>query len=202
MGRKWIALCVVLLVAGCGAADPVWAPDEAVEKVRYRHPGPPKLTLFTMNSVDTDAGAHTSLMINASERVIFDPSGSFAHPAIPERNDVIFGARPTVADVYTRYHARETYYVHIQEVEVSPEVAELAYELVKKNGAVPNGQCARATSAVLSKLPGFENIRTTWFPKVLAAEMAKVPGVTEKRLYEYDSDDNSKVLRDYVPTAD
>ncbi len=77
MRRAFLAILAVLSLAGC-AADPVWAPEEAVRAVQYRHPGPPRLTLFTMISNDTGSGGHTSLMINASQRVIFDPLGQLS----------------------------------------------------------------------------------------------------------------------------
>lgn len=197
--RNWVlALCAVLALAGC-AGQRVWAPDEAVAKSTYRHEGPTRLTLFTMINNRTGAGAHTSLMINGSQRVIFDPAGSFKHKSLPERNDVVFGITPHVADVYTRYHARKTYHVKVQELDVSPQVAEAALRAVMSNGAVPSAMCARSTSSILASLPGFERIQTTWFPVKLADAFGEIPGVREQELYEYDSDDNSKVLREWNP---
>ena len=38
--------------------------------------------------------------------------------------------------IYTRAHARKTFHVVLQTIEVSPEIAEKAYELATKNGAV------------------------------------------------------------------
>ena len=139
-----LASLVLFALAGC-AADPVWAPDEDIAQVRYRDPGPTRLTLFTMVSNDTGSGGHTSLMVNASQRVIFDPSGSFVHPLVPERNDVLYGINPQIADIYTRYHARLTWHVVVQELDVAPEVVErAATELVKAIEQCPTAQGARA----------------------------------------------------------
>ncbi|WP_339856122.1 hypothetical protein [Roseovarius nubinhibens] len=191
------ALCAMLALGGC-AGERVWAPDEAVKAAAYRHDGPPRLTLFTMLNNKTGAGAHTSLMVNGSQRIIFDPAGSFGHETIPERNDVLFGATPPVVDVYTRYHARETYHVKIQELDVSPAVAQKAMALVQGYGAVPSAQCARSTSSVLAELfPG--QIAPTWYPKQLADQFGQLSGVREQVLHEYDSDDNSKVLAAWDP---
>lgn len=198
MHKAFLAILVVLGLAGC-AADPVWAPEEAIRAAQYRHPGPPRLTLFTMVSNETGSGGHTSLMINASQRVIFDPSGSFHHERIPERNDVLFGITPQVADVYTRYHARETWHVVVQEVDVSPQVAELALKLAQEYGAVPNAYCAHSTSGILRQLPGFETIRQGMYPVKLSEQFRQIPGVRERTLHEYDSDDNSKALDDWDP---
>jgi hypothetical protein len=193
-----LALCAIFALAGCAAPPGDWASDEDVARVAYRHDGPPRLTLFTMLNNNTGAGAHTSLMINASQRVIWDPAGSFKHETIPERNDVVYGITPPVEDVYTRFHARKTFHVQIQQLDVSPEVAERALQLAQAYGPVPQAQCSRSTSSILAELfPG--KITQTWMPRNLALDFGALPGVSEKVLYEYDSDDNSKVLADWDP---
>ena len=76
-------------LAGCaGTAASVWAPDEAVARARYVHEAPPSITLITVVNNTTGGGAHSALLINADERVIFDPAGTWHHPQLPERNDV------------------------------------------------------------------------------------------------------------------
>ena len=110
-----LAFCATCVLGSC-TAPKVWAPDDAVARATYRHEGPPRLTLFTMINNRTGSGAHTSLMINGSQRVIFDPAGSFKHETLPERNDVVYGITPPVADVYTRFHARKTFHVKVQAV--------------------------------------------------------------------------------------
>jgi len=192
-----LALGAMVFLAGC-ATESVWAPDDAVARAAYRHDGPPRLTVYTMINNNSGGGAHTSLMINGSQRVVFDPAGSFKHDTIPERNDVLFGITPPVEDVYTRYHARKTFHVQIQRLDVSPELAERAIQLVKANGPVPSAQCSLATSRILGELfPG--QIRTSWFPRKTAEDFGKIPGVTEEKLYEYDGDDNSNVLAAWDP---
>ncbi|WP_417727882.1 hypothetical protein [Roseovarius sp.] len=191
-----VAACVTLV--GC-AAESVWSPDEDVARAAYRHDGPTRLTVYTMINNGNGSGAHTSIMINGSQRVIFDPAGSFNQGKhLPERNDVLFGITPAVEDVYTRYHARETYRVQIQELDVSPELAEQAIQLAKANGPVPQAQCSLASSRILSELfPG--QIGTSWLPRKTAIAFGQIPGVSEKTLYEYDSDDNSNVLAAWDP---
>ena len=93
-----LALGAMVFLAGC-AAESVWAPDDAVARAAYRHDRPPRLTVYTMINNNSGGGAHTSLMINGSQRVIFDPAGSFKHDTIPERNDALFGITPPVEDV-------------------------------------------------------------------------------------------------------
>ena len=111
----------------------------------------------------------------------------------------MFGVTPRVADIYTRYHARLTYHVKVQQIDVSPEVAELAMREAMANGAVGKARCAVSTSQIIARLPGFEHIRQTWFPVKLAKQFGDIPGVTSQDLYEYDSADNSKVLATWYP---
>ncbi|KAJ56120.1 hypothetical protein ACMU_10210 [Actibacterium mucosum KCTC 23349] len=194
MRRALIIAALPLFLAACGA-ESVYAPEEQVQAAVYRDAGPASLTLFTMINNRSGSGAHTGLMINGSQRVIFDPAGSWWHRTAPERNDVHFGMTPTMVEFYIDYHARETYRVERQTVQVSPEVAEMALQLVQAYGAVPKAMCANSTSAILRQLPGFENVPQTWFPNKIRDAFAELPGVqTVVIRQDEDSDDNSGIL--------
>jgi len=143
MLRAVLALLALLTLAACGA-EPKWAPEEQVQAARYVHDGPPAITLFTVINNRSGSGAHSGLMINGSERIMFDPAGTWNHPRIPERNDVHFGITPRIVNFYIDYHARETFRVVEQTVVVSPGIAELVAQRAKAYGAVPKAQCARA----------------------------------------------------------
>ncbi len=111
---------------------------------------------------------------------------------------MLYGITPNVADVYTRYHARKTFHVRIQRLDVSPELAARAIRLVEENGPVPNAACSLAASRILGELfPG--QVGTSWLPKKTADDFARIPRVTEETLYEYDDDDNSGVLAAWDP---
>ena len=185
-----------LALAACGAKS-VLAPMDQVQRAIYVHDAPPDLTLFTMKNVDTGYGAHTSLMINASQRVIFDPAGSFSYPTVPERNDVLFGITPRVEEFYTAFHARATYYVVKQRVALSPEVAEQALQLALAYGPVPQSFCTNAASNILRKLPGFDVINVTFLPDRLEKRFALLPGVTttERRDTDDDNDRSAEIAR-------
>lgn len=191
ISRRFFLAAAPLALAGCGAPEPVWAPDTLVNAVRYSHDGPPALTLFTMRKRSSGTGMHTGLMVNAAERLLFDPAGTFAGTNIAERNDVIFGITPRLEQYYISYHARETYYVQIQRAEVSAEVAQLAAHLIKTNGAVGKTRCAVVTGEILSQLPGFGFIRPGIWPGALADQFGTYPGVTSRDYYENDSDDKA-----------
>ena len=149
---------VPLALQGC-AAPSVWASDEAVAQAYAPVTGETALTLFTMKNSGSDNGAHTALMIEADQRVIFDPAGSFETAALPERNDLIYGVTEQVAEVYVSFHARDDYYVVAQRVAVPPETAQAALALAQQAGPVPRTRCTIATGRLLQQLPGFEGIR-------------------------------------------
>ena len=190
-----LVLCFVALLglAGC-AAEPVFAPQAAVTAARYVHDGPTSITLYTVINNRSGAGAHTGLLINASERVMFDPAGSFQHPRVPERNDVHYGMTPRIVNFYIDYHARETFRVIEQTVVVSPGVAELAKQRAEAYGAVPKAQCSNSVTSILSGVPGFESIGSTWYPAELSERFGRLPGVTGRTITDDDADKNHGVL--------
>ncbi len=192
-------LRIILLLAGltalaaCGA-EPKWAPDEAVQAAVYVDDGPPTITLFTVISNRSGAGAHAGLMVSGSQRVLFDPAGTWYHPNLPERNDVHYGITDRAVEFYIDYHARITHHVVRQDIVVSPEVAEMVLARVQAYGAVPKAHCTIAISTILDGVPGFESLPKTWFPKKLMEGFADLPGVTEQRFYDDDPEDNGYLL--------
>lgn len=193
MLRVIAVCCVALGLSGCGAKS-VYAPDEAVAAARYVAEGPKSITLFTVVNNRSGAGAHSGLLINGSERILFDPAGTWHHPAIPERNDVHYGISDKMVLFYIDYHARETFRVQEQTLVVSPEIAELVAARAKAYGAVPKAQCANSISSILSGVPGFEDMPSTWFPNKLHDAFGALAGVTEREITDADADNNHGVL--------
>lgn len=191
--RAFLALGLLLGLAACGA-EPVWAPDEAVARARYEPAGPPTVTLYTMISNTSGAGGHSALMIDGDQRLLFDPAGTWHHPNAPERNDVFFGMSPQLHDFYMDYHARETYHVVVQEVEVSPEIAAQLSQAVLSYGAVPKAQCSYSISQILGQVPGWGHITRSYFPRRTMEAFAEIPGVREELIYDDDSDNNAEIL--------
>jgi hypothetical protein len=174
--RRAVLIGMPLALAGCGAHS-VYAPDDVVARAAYVHDGPPSIALYTMKNTSNGDGAHTAMLINASQRVIFDPAGSLRHPDIPERNDVLFGVTPRVKEFFEGYHARETYYVVRMTKNVPAEVAEQCFRLALAAGPVSRPLCTQSTSRILSQLPGFEPISLTLLPDRLHDRFATLPGV-------------------------
>lgn len=185
MTRLFLVLAAVAALAGCGAKNADYVqPSADMATGHYVAGGPPSLTLITIRANDTGKGAHTALLINGSEQVIFDPAGSFRHAQIRREGDVLIGISPAFWQGYISMHARATHHVDTQTVIVSPEVAEKALALAYQRGAVPAAYCARSTSSLLQQLPGFEGIRTHWFPTELEENFTAVTGVKPSSYYE------------------
>jgi len=191
--RKTLALLAVLALAACGAQSE-YASDAEVAQARFVADGPSTVTLFTVLSTRNGSGAHSGLLINGNERVMFDPAGSWHHPALPERNDVHYGMTDRMINFYIDYHARQTYDVVEQTVVVTREQAEMVAARARAYGAVPKAQCSRSVSYILSGVPGFTSIQNTWSPKKLSADFAALPGATSRLITDDDADDNHGVL--------
>ena len=191
--RLLSGLLVALALAACGA-DAKWAPQEQVDAARFVAGPPSYITLYTVVNTRTGSGAHSAILVNASERVIFDPAGTWYHPRLPERNDVHFGMTDKAVAFYLDYHTRITYNTIEQTIYVPPQVAELVLERVKAYGAVPKAMCTQATSSILRGVPGFESLPQTFYPKKLSEAFGKLPGVTTRVITDDDADDNHGVL--------
>ena len=176
MRKALLCLAFPLALAACGA-EPVWAPDEAVARARYVSNEPTSLTLYTVVSKRNGTGGHSALMINASQRVLFDPAGSFKVGSVPERNDLLYGITERIRKLYIDYHARETYDVLAQTILVSPAVAEQALREAQSYGAVNKAFCGNSVSDILKDLPGFENTPRTFSPIRISEAFAAHPGV-------------------------
>ena len=185
---RWICLGLVALLAACSAPVPNASP-ERVRGAEYVHDGPPEIALLTMVNNRSGEGAHSALLINGSQRVIFDPAGTVQHELLIERDDVLFGMTPTMVDFYIRAHSRITHHVVVQKIIVTPEVAEQALQLALNNGPVSSAFCASSTSQLLAQLPGFETISTTMFPRTLMEQFATLPNVVTSTVRETDSAD-------------
>ncbi|MCA0929882.1 hypothetical protein [Ruegeria profundi] len=189
MVRILLACLLAVTVAGCTGSQRPQADQSEISARSYRDPGPSTLTLYTMINTRTGSGAHTSLMISGSERVIFDPAGSFRADIVPVKNDVLYGITPAVERAYRSSHARETHYARIQTVEVSPQQAEVALQLAKQMGPVAGAFCANSTAQLLQQVPGFEQIGTTFYPINLSDQFAQLPGVETAEYREFDDAD-------------
>lgn len=179
---RLVALIALAVLAAC-TKPVVYAPEADVIAARYHHDGPTEIVLFNVINNERGSGEHAALMINASQRVLFDPAGTWTHPLSPERNDVHYGFTDAQLFRYTYYHARRTHHVLIQHLLVPPETAELILRLAERQGPVSDGYCARSIFDILAQVPGFEGMSSSFYPNRLSEQFALIPGVTEERIY-------------------
>jgi hypothetical protein len=191
--RQLFLVIALGALAACGA-QPKWAPQEQVDAVRFVEGPPTYITLYTVVNKRTGSGAHSAILVNGSERLIFDPAGTWYHPKLPERNDVHFGMNDKALAFYIDYHTRITYDTIEQTIYVSPEVAELVLARVKAYGAVAKAMCTQATSSILRGVPGLESLPQTFYPKKLSAAFGQLPGVTTRVITDDDDDNNHGIL--------
>jgi hypothetical protein len=182
------ASLLAALAAGCAEQEPSVTPAE-IAAVSYRDEAGPYIAVVSMINNRSGAGGHTALIVNAHERVIFDPAGSFRLDILTEKDDVIYGFTPRIEQAYRSAHARSTYHVVTQTIPVTDEQAAIAYRLVVENGPVAQVFCAQSTSSLMQDIPGFEEINTTFFPENLLRQVEAIPGVETDRYYEYDDPD-------------
>ncbi|MEP2782168.1 MAG: hypothetical protein ABJO67_12530 [Pseudoruegeria sp.] len=184
---------VPILLIAC-SPEPTRGTDEQIKQVAYRGDPPPNLTLYTVVNNKTGQGMHSALMIDGSQRVLFDPAGTWRHPNVPEQDDVKFGFSPGAQGLYEEYHARALYSVVRQTKTVSPETAERALALAKNNGSVMEAFCAKATGKLLQNVPGFEAMPSKFYPSHLMKAFAQLPDVETTRICEDDTDSFEAVL--------
>ncbi len=182
-------LCVALAcaaLAGCAEKGKESSTEE-IQSAIYRPVDGPKLTIFTMVNNRSGAGGHSAILIEGSQSVLFDPAGSFFHPKVPERADVLYGMSPQWVEIYKSAHARSDFRVVSQEIPVTAAQAERALQFAQSSGPVPSAFCASATSGLLRQVEGFENIRSGFYPLKLMEQIEMRPDVVSATYREDDS---------------
>lgn len=200
MPRVIAALVLLATLAGCAVPR---GPDASVAEVRrntYSSGEAPSVTLFTVYGTRFDDGAHTGLMIDGAQRVLWDPAGSFRHPHVPERGDVLYGITPMIERIYIDYHVRPTHYMVEQEMPVTSEQATELIRLARQSGRSSQAMCAWTTSGILNRAG--VDVGRTLFPDALRRRFGTLSGVAERRIdmNNVETDHNVVFGRGGVPT--
>ena len=93
---------------------------------------------------------------------------------------------PELEANYDDWHARVTHHVVNQKLYVSRAVAERAYQIALAAGPSLDAQCTLNISGLLQQLPGFESIKSTYFPANLMRQFATLPNVTTTKVFQED----------------
>lgn len=189
--RNAALLCAAIFLTACGyGTKDQFASKAHMEQYTYASKEAPSLTLMTMINNRTGAGGHSSLLINGSQTVMYDPAGRWRHSQAPEQHDMVYGLTPQLLQFYKSFHARSSHHVVIQKIFVSPEVAEMAIAVSIQQGRAKDATCAINTIAILHQLPGFEVVKSTYFPAKLMKRFGQVDGVVTTKYYENDEGQN------------
>ncbi|MEO0343842.1 MAG: hypothetical protein AAF198_10430 [Pseudomonadota bacterium] len=182
-----LSLIAAFVLSGCfyGTKN-VSDSAETVQAAAYQHDGPPTITLYTSINNTSGAGAHSALLVNGPERILYDPAGRFRHPDAPEQADVHFGITDRVLSYFYAHHALPTHHLRIRTLIVSPEVAKQVYHLARSEGRSVDAACTNHVSNVLMQIDGWDISRTI-FPRNLDKQFATIPGVTTKEIRKGDS---------------
>lgn len=189
MTRLLGALMVVLALGGCELYRE--AEPEQIAQSRYVASTPPSVALLSMVDTQTGRSAHSALLINGSEQVLYDPAGTFQHPDLPRRGDIHYGVTPRYLDYYERYHARFSHFVHVQEVQVSRATADRVMANAVAEGRTPKMFCAESVTGAVRRVEPFTHVRTSLFPETVRKDFAKVPGVRDRYVRESDTGQNN-----------
>lgn len=189
IAARVFALFGVLLLAACAGGEQGPLPLAQQQTVSYKDDGPPSITIITMINNRSGAGGHSAMMVSGSQRVLFDPAGSYRPDYITEYGDVIYGMTNRQYRAYLSAHARNSHHVVMQTLLVSPQAAETALALVQGNGRVAGAFCTNALSGLLQQVPGFADISVTFYPKKLMDQIAQRSGVVTDKLFENDAGD-------------
>jgi len=183
------ALAGAFALAGCEVYEPA-APEE-IARARYESAEPPSVTLISMVKTSSGRSAHSALLINGSERVLYDPAGTFEHPNLPRAGDIHYGMTPKYVEYYERYHARFSHFVEAQTVQVSREAADRIIANARAEGKSFKMTCSVVTADVVQDVPPFTSVRSSWFPETLREDFARIPGVETRYRRETDIGQNS-----------
>ena len=152
------------LLAGCSGA--FFGPP-GPHGARYAHDASSRLRIAIFEIDAMDFPMHSGLIIYApDDRVLYDPAGFWRHPDATRRADVTRGLNPELEVSYlTRSSmllSADHWRLHLWEVDVADEVANLAVELVLARPPYAFGACGYGVSSLLADLPGFEGLPDTF----------------------------------------
>lgn len=170
--RLILSLCALPLAACAGTFNRISSAD--AEAARSPWAGAPEVILVTVTL--EGLGMHSGLVVAGSQRVVYDPAGGWDTPAPLEQGDLRYDMTPARMADYLGYHSRGGREVVLIRRPVPPPVADAAIAFAETRAPLPFGACAFGTSALLSRLPGFEPIVPMIGPRRLRSAFMQLDG--------------------------
>jgi hypothetical protein len=187
MIRLLTSLMAMLCLVAC-TADHKWASDAEVARARYVDLNPPSITLFTSINTRSHEGVHSALLINSTERVLYDPAGSWEQAAAPEREDLHYGMTPQMLANYADFQGTAPFELIQQTIFVTPEIAERLKQAAIAHGSANKAACTNAMGQILRSVPEFAGLPRTLFPKKMSIAFGQLPGVQTRTITNLDGD--------------
>jgi len=187
-----IVLAMLALASLSACVSPLDAPPaDQIARNAYVSSKPTSVTLVTMINGENGKGEHSALLINGSERVLYDPAGSFSLPKyVHENRDIHYGVTDEVMNIYNYYHARRSHYVEMLTLNVPRDMADQLISRADAQGPQPKMFCGQAVSKVLKPVGPFGDVPITFWPGPIHEAFRKVPGVTSEIVREDDVGQN------------
>ena len=166
LARRGFLTGAAVVVSGCAG---VVFGRPGPNAPRYAHNGPSRLRVAVFEVEPVGFMMHTGLIIHApDDRVLYDPGGFWRDPRATRRGDVTHGFNPDLEQSYlTRsslLSSPEIWTLHLWEADVPDAVALQAVQIAASRDPYCFGGCAYGVSSLLSALPGFEGVRSSFSP--------------------------------------
>lgn len=137
----------------------------------------PEIALITILHRPSGLGRHTALLINGSQRVLYDPASHWTLGHSVRRGDLRLGFGAAAWDDYLRRAAALEAGVVIQRLPVPRAVADRAIARAATRPVAAPGTCALAVAQLLRQVDGFDWVQPTLLPDGLAGQFARRPGI-------------------------
>jgi hypothetical protein len=186
--RFLMVAAAAAVLSGCAVYSS--AEPEEISRAHFSSDEPASVTLISMVKASSDRSAHSALLINGSEQILYDPAGTFQHPDLPRSGDIHYGMTPRFVDYYERYHARFSHYAQSQKIMVSRSTADQIIANAKAEGRTPKLFCSVSTASILKPVAPFNDVTTSFLPEALRKDFERIPGVETSYVYESDVGQN------------
>lgn len=177
MNRRLFLLGASALGLGACKRDYRRATLDEVRAAYYFTGKPPTIALLSMINERKNTSEHAGLLINGSQRVLYDPAGGFKARNVPRRGDINYGVSDAVLLAYSDFHYSFGNVIHVHELDVPLSSADTAIRSAETTGEARMLQCATHISTTLERVPGFEDVPFALSPDKLMRYFAARPGV-------------------------
>ncbi len=192
VGRGALASAVVAcLLTGCAGVD-LTTDAEFIKELRAETSylpvnAPPSTTLVLAEHKGGSGAVHAALIVTGSERLIYDPSGSFTHPDTRRYGDVVYGASDDIVELFALHNADKNHDAVMRTIALQPEEAETMLDAARTHGGAMPGFCAKSVASVLRSVPRFASMRDTFWPSNVQQDFESIAPVAIRSVTDTDS---------------